>query len=150
MAPSRLWHRAFFRFQICRDAAGRDRSSRRLIRPDSGPTIGPQIEGRIIMNTARVLILYVVCLLVGQSIAVGLGIYADRFSSAIGIAVFIPIYYAMYWVAWRVALWIGDRSPEVVAATATATATADRSGRPPISAAVWLLAPATLTLELCD
>ena len=96
------------------------------------------------MNTARVLGLYIAFLIAGQGAAIALGIFADRFSSATGIAVFIPAYYAMYWVAWRAALWVGDRSPEVVAQDA------DRGGRPPLSSTMMLLAPATLTLELCD
>jgi len=56
--------------------------------------------------------------------------------------VFIPLYYAMYWVAWRVALLIADRSPET-AADAT-------GGGPGIKAASWLLAPAVLALDLAD
>lgn len=95
-------------------------------------------------NTLRVLILYLGCLIVGQGFAIALGLFADQYSAAAGIAVFIPVYYAMYWVAWRAALWIGDREP------AAATADADRDGRPPLTAALMLLAPAALTLELCD
>ncbi len=96
------------------------------------------------MNTARVLGLYIVCLVIGQAAAVGFGLFADRFSATAGIAVFIPTYYAMYWIAWRAALWIGDREP------LAATDSTDRDGRPPLTAALALLTPAALTLELCD
>lgn len=95
------------------------------------------------MNTTRVLILYIVCLIIGQTIAVGLGLLADKHSNATGIAVFIPVYYATYWAAWRVALFIGDREPAVAAE-------ASRDTRSPLSVAVAMLAPAALTLELAD
>ena len=97
------------------------------------------------MNTARVLGFYVVFLIVflivGQGLAVALGVFADSYSAATGVAVFIPVYYAMYWIAGRAALWAGDRQPAVAA---------ESSRRPPLSSAPMLLAPATLTLELCD
>lgn len=95
------------------------------------------------MNTARVLILYVVCLFIGQAFAVGLGLLADKHSTAAGIAVFIPVYYAMYWLCWRAALAIGDRQPAVAAE-------AGRDTRSPLSVVVAMLAPAALTLELAD
>jgi hypothetical protein len=57
--------------------------------------------------------------------------------------VFIPLYYAMYWVAWRVALLIGDRS-----ADAQQDPTGDGGSR--AKAASWLFAPAVLALDLCD
>src|SRR5689334_12363560 len=92
-------------------------------------------------NTLKVLIVYVICLLVGQAGAVGLGLLADSFSNVAGIAIFIPVYYAMYWIAWRAALAIADRSPE----------RADDDGkRGSFTTAAWLLAPATLALDLAD
>jgi len=91
-------------------------------------------------NTLRVLIIYLLCLIVGQSGAIGLGLLADTVSKAAGIAVFIPVYYAMYWIAWRVALAVADRSTE----------SAGDQGGSPLKAAVWLLAPATLALDLAD
>ena len=36
----------------------------------------------------------------------------DPYSKTLALGVFIPLYYAMYWVAWRIALLIGDRSPD--------------------------------------
>jgi hypothetical protein len=45
-------------------------------------------------------------------------------------------------VAWRVALWIGDRSPE--------TATEASDGGSGMKAASWLLAPAVLAFEIAD
>ncbi len=50
----------------------------------------------------------------------------------------------MYWVAWRVALFLGDTSPEAEADTTGG----DSDSR--TKAASWLLAPAVLALDICD
>ena len=91
-----------------------------------------------INGTARVLVIYLICMVAGQAIAVGIGLLLDPYSKTLALSVFIPLYYAMYWVAWRVALLIADRSPE------TAT------DGPGIKAASWLLAPAVLALDFAD
>jgi hypothetical protein len=95
-----------------------------------------------INGTARILIIYVVCMIAGQATAVGIGLLLDPYSKTLALSVFIPLYYAMYWVAWRLALLIADRSPETAA-----DATGGGSG---IKAASWLLAPAVLTLDFAD
>jgi hypothetical protein len=97
---------------------------------------------KFINGTARILIIYLICMIAGQAIAVGIGLLLDPYSKTLALSVFIPLYYAMYWVAWRVALLIADRSPE------TATDAAD--GGSGIKAASWLLAPAVLALDLAD
>ena len=95
-----------------------------------------------INGTARILIIYVMCMIAGQAIAVGIGLLLDSYSKTLALSVFIPLYYAMYWVAWRVALLIADRSPE--------TATDATGGGSGIKAASWLLAPAVLALDFAD
>ena len=95
-----------------------------------------------INGTARILMIYVVCMIAGQATAVGIGLLLDSYSKTLALSVFIPLYYAMYWVAWRVALWIGDPSPE--------TATEASGGGSGAKAASWLLAPAVLALDLAD
>src|SRR6187397_3621351 len=97
-----------------------------------------------INNTVRVILIYLVCMIVGQTISVGIGLALDPYSTTLALSVFIPLYYAMYWVAWRVALFIGDRSPEAE----TDSASGDSGSR--AKAASWLLAPAVLALDLCD
>ena len=97
-----------------------------------------------INGTARIIIIYVVCMIAGQAVAVGIGLLLDPYSKTLALSVFIPLYYAMYWVAWRVALWIGDRSPEA-AADSTGGDGGSRT-----KAASWLLAPAVLALDFCD
>ena len=98
---------------------------------------------KYINGTARVLIIYLICMVAGQAIAVGIGLLLDPYSKTLALSVFIPLYYAMYWVAWRVALLIGDRS-----ADAQQNPTGDGGSR--AKAASWLVAPAVLALDLCD
>jgi hypothetical protein len=94
-------------------------------------------------GTARILVIYLVCMIVGQALAVAIGLLIDPYSKTAALAVFIPLYYAMYWVAWRIALLIGDRSADAQQDPAD-----DRGSR--AKAASWLLAPAVLALDLCD
>jgi hypothetical protein len=99
---------------------------------------------RFITGTPRVLLIYLVCMIAGQAIAVGIGLLLDPYSKTLALSVFIPLYYAMYWVAWKVALFIGDTSPE------PETESAGGDGGSRSKAASWLLAPAVLALDLCD
>jgi hypothetical protein len=94
--------------------------------------------------TVRVLIVFLICMILGQAGALGVGLLIDPYSPTLALAFFIPAYYAMYWVAWRVALRIADNSADVVPARA-ASGGASRS-----SVVVWLLAPAALALDFCD
>jgi hypothetical protein len=73
----------------------------------------------------------------GQAIAVGVGLLIDPYSKTAALATFIPLYYAMYWVAWRAALYIADRTPEVQSVSGT-------------KIGAWLFAPAILALDICD
>jgi hypothetical protein len=99
---------------------------------------------RFITGTPRVLLIYVVCMIAGQAVAVGIGLLLDPYSKTVALSVFIPLYYAMYWVAWKVALFLGDPSPE----PEPESAGGDSESRS--KAASWLLAPAVLALDLCD
>jgi hypothetical protein len=98
---------------------------------------------RFISGTPKILLIYIVCMFAGHAVAVGIGLLLDPYSKTLALSVFIPLYYAMYWVAWRVALWIGDTSPEV-----ETDAAGDGGSR--AKAASWLLAPAVLALDICD
>lgn len=93
-------------------------------------------------GTLRVLIVYVVLLILGQAAAVGIGLMLDPISKTAALATFIPIYYAMYWVAWRLALLIADRSPEPQHKT--------KSDSSPAKLAAWLLAPAVLAFDMAE
>jgi membrane protein implicated in regulation of membrane protease activity len=98
---------------------------------------------RFFTGTPKILIIYVFCMIAGQAVAVGIGLLLDPISKTLALSVFIPLYYVMYWVAWRVALFIGDRSPE-----AETDSAGDGGSR--AKAASWLLAPAVLALDLAD
>jgi hypothetical protein len=93
-------------------------------------------------GTLQVLVVYLVLLIVGQAAAVGIGLLLDPISKTAALSAFIPIYYAMYWVAWRLALLIADRSPETQHET--------KSGGSPAKLATWLLAPAVLAFDMAE
>lgn len=99
---------------------------------------------KYINGTARIIIIYLICMVVGQAIAVGIGLLLDPYSKTLALSVSIPLYYAMYWVAWRIALLIADRSPE---AEPDSAGGGDGSRA---KTAIWLLAPAVLAADLCD
>jgi hypothetical protein len=98
---------------------------------------------RFFSGTPKILLIYLVCMIAGQAIAVGIGLLLDPYSKTLALSVFIPLYYAMYWVAWRVALFIGDTEPEV--ATDVPSGSGSRA-----KVASWLLAPAVLALDFAD
>jgi len=53
----------------------------------------------------NLLVTYLACLLVTQSAAIGIGLAVDRmYSSYGGLVVFLVLYFAMFWVAWKVAV----------------------------------------------
>ena len=60
-------------------------------------------------------------------------------SNVAGVVAFIPVSFVMYWVAWRVVLFFLDKP---------ATEPAAPNSSSPTTAAMWLLAPASLAL--CD
>ena len=89
-------------------------------------------------NTLRVLIIYLVLLdrrpgARGWHRPIARSVIPRRAA----LAAFIPIYYAMYWVAWRIALMIADRSQ-------------DAEGGWPAKLATWLLAPAVLAFDIAE
>jgi hypothetical protein len=59
--------------------------------------------------TIKLFIVFFIVLFIGQAGSVVLGLMADQYSPAAGVAVFIPTYYFMFWVAWRVALFVAER-----------------------------------------
>jgi hypothetical protein len=51
------------------------------------------------------LITFIVSLLIGQSLSIGLGLVVERYSTPYtGMVAFIASYFAMFWVAWRIAV----------------------------------------------
>jgi hypothetical protein len=61
------------------------------------------------MEGAKLLLAFLITLLIGQSISVSLGLLVERqVSPYTGLVTFIACYFAMFWVAWRVAVRITE------------------------------------------
>jgi hypothetical protein len=88
----------------------------------------------------KILITYLMFLIPGQIVSGLAGLFVDQFSKAAGITVFIVLYYAMFWIAWRGTLLIVDRQ----------SAAGSGSGGSHAAAASVLLAPALLALDLAE
>jgi ABC-type dipeptide/oligopeptide/nickel transport system permease component len=57
------------------------------------------------LNDVSLLITYFVALVLGQAIAVGVGLAVERvYSPYIGLMVFIPLYFIVFWIAWLFAV----------------------------------------------
>ena len=53
----------------------------------------------------RLLLIFIICLLFGQSLSIGVGLLVERYSTPYtGLVTFITSYFAMFWMAWRVAV----------------------------------------------
>jgi hypothetical protein len=53
----------------------------------------------------RLLVTFIICLLVGQSLTVGFGLLVERYSTPYtGLVSFIVSYFAMFWLAWLLAV----------------------------------------------
>jgi hypothetical protein len=51
------------------------------------------------------LIVYLMTLVIGQAIAVAVGLTVERFYSPYtGLVVFIPLYFCVFWLAWLLAV----------------------------------------------
>jgi hypothetical protein len=69
--------------------------------------------------TMRLLLAYIICLLVGQSLTIGFGLLVERYSTPYtGLANFIVSYFAMFWIGWRLAVRITERRSRVAVHTA--------------------------------
>jgi hypothetical protein len=55
------------------------------------------------------LLTFIVCLLIGQSLSIGVGLLVERYSTPhTGLVTFIVCYFAMFWLAWRLAVRITE------------------------------------------
>jgi hypothetical protein len=59
------------------------------------------------------LIIFIISVVIGQSLSIGLGLLVERYSTPYtGLVTFISSYFVMFWLAWRVAVRItAPRSP---------------------------------------
>jgi hypothetical protein len=55
------------------------------------------------------LLTFIVCLVIGQSLSIGMGLLVERYSTPYtGLVTFIVCYFAMFWLAWRLAVRITE------------------------------------------
>jgi hypothetical protein len=51
------------------------------------------------------LIIFIISVMIGQSLSIGLGLLVERYSTPYtGLMTFTGSYFAMFWLAWRLAL----------------------------------------------
>ena len=59
------------------------------------------------------LVAYIACLIVGQAITIGIGLSIDRFySPTASLPISLILYFAMFWMAWKVAVRITEPKAE--------------------------------------
>jgi heme A synthase len=55
------------------------------------------------------LIAYIICLVIGQTITVTIGLAVDRlYSPVASLPLSIVLYFAMFWIAWKIAIRITE------------------------------------------
>jgi hypothetical protein len=52
------------------------------------------------------IIVYVALLFVGQSLAIGVGMVVDNISQALGLFVFLALYFGVFVACWKLAVWL--------------------------------------------
>jgi hypothetical protein len=61
----------------------------------------------------NLLVVYIVCVVIGQSITIGIGLAIDRlYSPHASLIVSISMYFLVFWVAWRVAVRLTEPKAE--------------------------------------
>jgi hypothetical protein len=60
----------------------------------------------------NLLVTYVVTVVIGQAIAISIGLLIERYhSSAASMAVWLTLYFMMFWLAWRVSVRLTEPPP---------------------------------------
>jgi hypothetical protein len=78
------------------------------ILPSSG--VGATQSGRVAgAGSMSLMIVYVVLVFIGQALAVTVGILLDNISKALGLAVFLGLYFAVFVICWKIAVRLTDR-----------------------------------------
>jgi hypothetical protein len=55
------------------------------------------------------LLMFIICVIVGQSISLGLGLMVERYSTPYtGLLTFMASWFVMFWIAWRLAVRITE------------------------------------------
>jgi len=65
------------------------------------------------------LLMFIICVIVGQSISLGLGLMVERYSTPYtGLLTFMASWFVMFWIAWRLAIRITEPRSRLAADTA--------------------------------
>jgi hypothetical protein len=63
------------------------------------------------------LLAYIVCLVIGQTITIVVGLSVDQmYSPGVSLPLSIAMYFLMFWIAWKVAVWITEPKSQSTAA----------------------------------
>jgi hypothetical protein len=66
------------------------------------------------------LLAFIICVIVGQSFSIGLGLIVERYSTPhISVLTFMASYFVMFWIAWRLAVRITEPRSRLTADTQT-------------------------------
>ena len=61
----------------------------------------------------NLLVIYIVCVVIGQSVTIGVGLTIDRlYSSHVSLIVSIAMYFLVFWIAWKVAVRLTEPKAE--------------------------------------
>ena len=61
------------------------------------------------MGGMGLLLVFIVCLLLGQGLSILLGLTVERYTSPYtGLITFIAAYFALFWFAWKAAVWLTE------------------------------------------
>jgi len=55
------------------------------------------------------IVIYVVLVLIGDTAAVGISYLVERFSDTAGLLVFFALFVFVFWVAWKLAVYLTER-----------------------------------------
>lgn len=111
----RVWRRHHPRLGAAHAATSRPPSrprrivSHRLIAMGKVVNFGRSRNQRQGGEPMRLLVVFLLSLMVSQSISIGVGLLVERhFTPYTGLVTFIALYFAMFWLAWRFAIRITE------------------------------------------
>jgi len=75
---------------------------------------------------------FIVCVVIGQTISVTVGLIIEQFTSSYtSMLAFVPLYFSMFWIAWKVAVRITEPKVPAVADQSSATVSQPAVQGPP-------------------
>jgi hypothetical protein len=74
-----------------------------LTLPWTSPNLASAVKAQ--GQAMSLLLVFIISLVIGQSLSIGLGLMVERYSTPYtGLVTFIASYFAMFWLAWRFAV----------------------------------------------